>query len=485
MRLKNIMVGIFFGLLLVVGIGVSNDYGIPWDESLQRKLGNDTYDYVVGNSEKLLKNKDRYYGPILEFTHIYIEKALGLVDVQKIYQTRHLTNYFLFALGAFFFFLLLRKRFRSVWWALLGTLMLIVSPRIFAHSFYNAKDIGFMSMFIIAAYLGILFVDKKKPIFAVFAALSTALLIDIRIMGILLPVLLIDVFFFNGYRKRDRKSIFLYVGLVVGLVILFWPALWKEPLTNFLAALDQMANYPQKTSILYFGERLKSTAVTWHYTLGWILVTSPISYMALAIFGFWFLLDSIPKVNREDLVMLGWLILPLAATIIFKSTLYDAWRQMFFIYPPILYFAVYALVKALPRMRRIFLVLLIINMYFVISFMVDNHPYQNLYLNEFIKPPYEEKFELDYWGLAYKEGIEYIAANDSSTNIKIAVENLPGENNLMMLDKKDRDRFEIVSGAHLADYYLTNYRKYKDLYYTPAYYTVEVQGTRILGVHRQ
>ena len=115
MRFKSIVVGIFFGLLIVVGISVSRDYGIPWGESIQRRLGTDVYNYVFGNDEKLLKNKDRYYGPVLEFSLVFFEKTFNLTDAKVIYQVRHMVNYLFFVVGVFFFYLLLLKRFRSIW----------------------------------------------------------------------------------------------------------------------------------------------------------------------------------------------------------------------------------------------------------------------------------------------------------------------------------------------------------------------------------
>lgn len=485
MRTKSIIVGIFFGLLLLLGISNVSDYGIPWDESIQRSYGTDVYNYIFNIDDHLFKNKDRYYGPVLEFSQVALEKTLKLTDIRDIYIARHMFNYTIFLLGVFFFFLLIQKRFRSTWWALLGSSLLALSPRIFAHAFYNSKDVGFMSLFMIATYFAVKFADNKGYFTAVVAGMAAGLLIDVRIMGLLLPFLLIDVFFVNGFAKKDRKYLWVYLVSIAIFVIVFWPTLWTGPVENFVAAFEQMQNYPQKTSIMYFGERVSSLAVPWHYVLGWVGVTTPVSILMVFLFGLWYFVENIPKVTREDLMMGGWLVIPLVAVILFRSTLYDGWRQMFFIYPPIVYFATYALVKARGRYKAFFLAALTMNMFLVGVFMIRNHPYQNMYFNEFVKPPYESKFELDYWGLAYKEGIEFVAKRDARPEIKVAVENLPGENNINMLKEEDRQRIKITKDKSTADYYITNYRKYKDLYHEPALFTVEVGGTRILGVHAQ
>lgn len=485
MRLKSIIIGAFFGLLIVIGLLVYKDYGISWDESIQRSYGLDVYNYVFNRNERLFKNKDRYYGPVVEFSQVFLEKTFSVSDIQYIYQLRRLFNFTLFVFGVFFFYLLLVKRFKSVWWGLLGSMLLILSPRIFAHAFYNSKDISFMVFFIIASYFGVIFLQKRETLIAILIAFLSAVLIDIRIMGALFPVLLVSLFFLNTFKREHLKLLLLYFFLTVLFAVILWPTLWEAPLENFLAAFDQMRNYPQKTSILYFGEKVSSVGVPWHYTLGWIAVTTPLIYLVASAVG----LIRVPRrpyrnIDKQDLLMAGWLFVPLIAVILLKSTLYDAWRQMFFIYPPILYFAVYGLVKASSAIRRVLFVLLIINLYFVTLFMVREHPFQNLYFNELVRTPYEKKFELDYWGLSYKRAYEEIARIDKRPLIKVFSENLPGETNLLMLPKADRERFEHVKDRSLADYYLTNYRQYKDGYYDPVFYFVEVNGTRILGVHR-
>ena len=46
--------------------------------------------------------------------------------------------------------------------AFIGTTFLLLSPRIFADSFYNNKDIIFLSFFIINIYTAINFFEKQK-----------------------------------------------------------------------------------------------------------------------------------------------------------------------------------------------------------------------------------------------------------------------------------------------------------------------------------
>ncbi|MBT6401669.1 hypothetical protein HN803_02085 [candidate division WWE3 bacterium] len=481
MKNKNIIVGIFFGLLILVGLFVYKDYGISWDEPIQHKLGVQTYDYVFGQNEQLLKNSDRFYGQHYEFLLIIAEKVFNITDVQMVYQMRHLVNYLFFILGAFFFYLLLRRRLRSVGWGLLGSALLVFSPRIFAHSFYNSKDVVFLTLFIIASYLALVFMEKRNLLFSLIASFVTALLIGIRVMGVVLPILVLDLFSLGGKSRASNKKVFLYLVFTALFTILVWPILWEAPLQNFLEAFNY---FPQKTGILFFGEKISSTAVPWYYTLGWILVTTPFSYLVLGLIGLWHVIEDIPKVRRDDLLILGWFALPLVATIVMHSVLHDTWRQMFFIYPPILYFAILGLAKSSPDFRKGLKILLGVNLFFVLTFMVRNHPYQNIYFSEFAKRPYGSEFSLDYWGLSYKQGYEYLASVDSRSEIKVFADGLPGETNLMMLPLEERIRFQFVSNKSSADYYLTTYRGSRELYASPVFYEIVVDGARILGIYK-
>ena len=42
------------------------------------------------------------------------------------------------------------------------------------------------------------------------------------------------------------------------------------------------------------------------------------------------------------------------------------------------------------------------------SWMIKNHPHQNVYFNKFAGKKFSSKFELDYWGLTYKENLKFL-----------------------------------------------------------------------------
>jgi len=92
-------------------------------------------------------------------------------------------------------------------------------------------------------------------------------------------------------------------------------------------------------------------------------------------------LTKLRGVDRVDLLMLGLFFVPLISVIVFRSSLYDAWRQMFFVYPAVLYLGVYA-VSLLPKKMSMILIMLVgLNITFAIYSMFKLHPFENMYFN--------------------------------------------------------------------------------------------------------
>ena len=79
--------------------------------------------------------------------------------------------------------------------------MIFLSPRIFANSFYNNKDIIFLSFFIFSIYFAFRLIDKPSNKNIILSALFCALAIDIRLVAVILPAVLLLVFFLSQKAK--------------------------------------------------------------------------------------------------------------------------------------------------------------------------------------------------------------------------------------------------------------------------------------------
>lgn len=507
--LEIVAVTLFFVILLGLGVFVYQDYGLTWDDLAQVEIGELNYKYVFEGDEALLTFKNRYYGPVFEMLLYRITRDMA--DPQRFFM-RHFLIFSLFVIGLFFFYLL-GKRITKNWAAgLLGCVLIIASPRIFAHSFFNSKDIPFMAVFIIAIFTLIRYLDRRTALNAVMHALTTAVLIGLRAPGVLVFVLTVallplDILIDNKTTRINPALLtgLLYVGLTAILVILFWPILWHDPYHEFINALKQMSQYPWPGVVLYRGLMVDPNNLPWHYIPVWVLITTPLQYLVLAGCGFlsagWDILANFGKnlwpYRRSILIIAAWGILPVAAVILLESVLYDGWRQLFFIYPAIILFAVLGL-QALFRWfanHLSYRVTAIVSLMVVAAViippmwvMVNTHPHQNVYFNRLggeDMARVKRHFELDYWGLSYKQGLEYILANDPFDIIDVAVANRPGRINAHILPAEQAARLHFVVDSETADYFLTNYRYHPEPYeYPDEIFSIEIGNTSILSVFR-
>ncbi len=503
---KGVLMGLFLIFIAVAAISFS-DYGIAWDEPNQKEIGKFNFDFLTGTSDTLVQYHDRFYGAAYEMPLYALTKVLKLENTPSEYKFRHLANHLLFIISLGFFFALIFKIFQNFNTAILGTLMLYIHPRILAHSFFNSKDLVFMSFFIIGLYTLFLLFEKQTNKRIILHALVSALLIDTRILGIILPflsilVILPNLFKAHKNRKQTLKSITLYAILSILFIYLFWPALWTDPFLLGKSFL-RMSHFPFRYDVLFQGNLIPATQIPWTYIPVWIGISTPPFILLCSIAGLvWLIRDYLKDPESAFFANKQWFILVMATfpidfsllLIIMKSTLYDGWRQVFFLYPMILFAAIYAfhnLLKLLERKRywKGFIYGLI-SLFIILTVkkIIQLHPYEQVYFNHFVSKQNENRrktFEMDYWGLSYKEGIEYVLNNNNSKKIRICFANAAGENNLLCFSKEQQNRVIIVEKLKEADYFITNYRYHpKDYDYANEIFKVEREGNRILSVFK-
>ena len=268
-----------------------------------------------------------------------------------------------------------------------------------------------------------------------------------------------------------------------------------------------MSRYPWSGTVLYLGSYIKATNLPWHYIPVWIIISTPLFYNFCFFVGCFVSMKLLLKnpiqfyVNkRDDLMFILCFFLPLVIVIGNRSVLYDAWRQMFFVYPAFLMLSLVGLTSLFEFIKLKFqeLSYKIINVTFIFiiafslintaRFMIQYHPYQNVYFNILAGRDMKEiknNFELDYWGLSYRKALEYILKNDTDKVVKIYAANSPGKANANILTSNDRNRLVYVKNLDEAKYFLSNYRDHKEEYpYKEEYYSIKIDGAKIMVVYK-
>ena len=120
---------------------------------------------------------------------------------------------------------------------------------------------------------------------------------------------------------------------------------------------------------------------------------------------------------------------------------------------------------------------------FLLQFMITNHPEENVYFNVLAGKKPQQKFDLDYWGLSYRQGLEYLVKHAKGDTIKACWHNAPGNYNLIWLSEKDRKRIMEVP-FDSAEYFLTNFRFHPEQYTDSAWHAVRVSDFIILAIEK-
>jgi hypothetical protein len=510
---ERLAVVAFFAAFLAVGLTCYGDYGASWDEAAMREtVGMVNYDYVTGANREALNDPRRYnesyHGAVFELGLLFLEKGLRLSDVRHVYLMRHLVTFLFFYVAVLSFYDLCRRRFGGGWLGLAGAAMLVLSPRIFADAFYNAKDLPFLSAYLLSLWSLSVFYARPTWRTALLHAFLNAVAIDIRVIGVLIPALTFMAFAFDLLLRPARPAprtgpglhpLWLYGAGLAVFTVLLWPRLWENPPYHLLHALLDSGRFTWRNSTLFRGVSMRGADVPPNYIPIWIGITTPILYLVLFAVG---LVETVRALLRDaaglhrerplDVVALLAGLVPLAAVIVLRSTLYDGWRHLFFIYPPLLLVALNGftwLGRRAGRGKAIVVAALLVSFASTAYAMVRHHPYQNLYFNRLAgrdMQSIKRRFELDYWGLTYRKGLEYVLAQHPEGRPVVFVANPAGVVAVLLLPAEDRKRLLFTDDPASADYFVTNYRWHPREYrLSNEVFTIWYDDAKILSVFRK
>ena len=486
---------LFFIALFFFQLFIVNDYGFSHDEELSRLNGLVSYNYILEkfnfntiylhpDTPKLENYIDRTYGVIFELLLVIIEKALNLDNSKLIYLTRHYLTSFTFFIGCIFFYLTLRKFF-SKKISLLGTLIFLSHPRIFAHSFYNSKDIVFLVFFCISNFFLINFFFKQNLKNIFFLSISISLAICVRPMAIIIPFLFIFFYIMQNLDKKNLKKIFLLIPFsffTIFLTILLWPFLWDDP-SRIFEVLKSMSKFEWIGEVFFNGKYYTARYMPWYYAPIMILITTPIFQISLFVIGFLIisktlfinLLDlnnskeNVWKNEIEFFLLYSLIIifLPLFLIIEFNSTIYNGWRQIYFVYPSIIFVCIFGLdyIFKYKYLKKYILILITLSLSLNFFNSFKNHPYQYNFYNSLVKDKDLKNFEHDYWGVSNLDILKKIEDFSDEEYYYIYIFSVnPYNYSLNMISEKDKNKFKFVQNLQDADFILSNHY-YQDYYY--------------------
>ncbi|MDD2458823.1 MAG: glycosyltransferase family 39 protein [Eubacteriales bacterium] len=484
----TVLIIIIFVIILSIGFVNHPNYGISADEFAchYRALVNANYmtelvglnDLIKEPLPELVDYEDKDHGAVFDLMALGVQWILGQNDFQEIFVFKHFLNYLVFWLSLIAMYFMAKRRFNSRIFGLVSVLFLVLSPRIFADAFYNAKDLVFMSFFLMAMNSAMDFLYRSTWQRVLSLSFFAALAIATRTMGIVLVPTIWLIILLKAYREKSyRRTIIGHTTLFTlgtfALTILFWPALWHNPIGNFIDSFSNLSQFIRwEKNILLAGNAYLSSDLPWFYIPVWIAVTTPLLYLALFFTGIAaqikrLIFDLKLKIwhdnnTLQDVFFLLLFFGPILSVIILNSILYDGWRHLYFVYPAFLMIALTGIdaifrltlskkyqterSKKLSKVIRSTLISVVVISLMLTGFwMYRANPLQNVYFNVLAGDEWRTNYDLDYWGLSNREALERIVATDPAKKIQIAsISTSSVRQSFRIINPDDRKRVQMI-----------------------------------------
>lgn len=241
-----------------------------------------------------------------------------------------------------------------------------------------------------------------------------------RILGPYAGVI-VTYYAFRTKGKQALPATAMYVVIALMSAYISWPYLWLNPIPRFFESLREMSLYPWLGGVVFNRQLYQSTDLPISYlpTLLVIQLTEPVWLWSIA----GWVVAVLEKEKKRSLIeiTLLWFVIPLIAFIALRVALYDNFRQILFILPPIFLMAgaAFEAVKNVKWQAALVVVSLIPGIIGIVSL----HPYEYIYYNHFVGGVngIEGRYETDYWATSYREAAEYVNSV-ASPNANIWVE---------------------------------------------------------------
>lgn len=543
---KNNSYIIFFSIIYIsFGLFTFKDYGIGIEEHFQRSSGFYWLNHILQftsleNFKEIVQSKIylinqnilnlpdvegvKFYGVIFDLPTAFLEVIFKIHEPQDYFYLRHLINYLIFYLSGVLFYMILKIRIKINFICFLGFCIYLLSPRMYGNSFFDGKDLFFLSIFTTTVFFYFNYEKKRNIIslfyFSLFCAFSTST----RIVGLAFPISFIFICLLKCMNEKEYasnfKTILIFVFFYILSLFLHWPYLWTLNINEYLNFFSVFKSLTE--TIVYFkGEFYSNKFLPISYLPLWILITTPIFIIFFYLNGAFFFLKRIflrlinikehsfyndlwrGRDEKKDLFIFMVFFQIIILYLNFKINLYGGWRVFYFLNFIISYYASLGIYIIYLKIKK---KLLIKNLtfFFIFIFCLElifklyvYHPYQSNYFNNLTSEKTQQLFEIDTQSLSRTDAIKYIINNSKDMqNIIIGTASwTPLENVQDLLKTKDKKKliFTGTNNLELADYIYTNHFYEVDIRYNKKYNIpsnfylfkeLKLNGTRIYSIYK-
>ena len=432
-------VGVLFVVAAVAAL-TYRAYGLGWDDYTHAQYG-----------ELLLK----YYGSglsdrrALSFVNLYMygggfDMAASLLNKilpSDLFATRRLFGAIVGLAGLFVTWRLARRLGGPIA-GLVALILLATCSLYYGHMFINAKDAPFavaMTMLLFGLVRALQEYPRPRIATIVIFGIGLGLSVGSRILGgltavyLIVPVAMIfasDLRLAGGRQASGNFGWFvlsLLPGLVIAYAImaLIWPWSVIAPL-NPIRAVGYFSEFFEKPwKEMFGGDLISVSEMPRSYVPIFFLLKMPEILIALALAG---IVGAVVTATRPQFPVRGRAALllvviaatlPLLIAVATRPAMYNGIRHFVFVVPPLAVLGGLAAAFIVERLHRVSqsaaiasVLIMLAGVTMPVIEMVRLHPYQYTYFNWMaggIRAA-DERYMLDYWGLAFKQAAQQLKA---------------------------------------------------------------------------
>ena len=426
-------------LFLAAGLAALDDYGVTSDQVDSALRGERHYAFLIGEDDDFSSAEFyvRLYGPTFDLALLFVERAFRLEASRGIHLSQHLLVHLCFLAGGLFAYLLACRALGNRLLGLLAMALFLLHPRLYAHSFFNGRDIPFLFAFAAALYLT--HRAFRRDTLSAFILLGAAVgaLVNLRIMGLALLAAVpamraLDFALASGWAERKRVLVttggFALASALAIYALL--PYLWGDPIGRAVEWWTTLSDHPYKAGELFRGTAYGGADFPAEYLPVWFLITSPPFALALGFAGTAFVLVAAARSVRRALrngrlrfalLLAGCFAAPVPIVILLDANAYQEWRHLYFLWAPFALLAAFGLqglanaLRRAPRGTAAVYGAACVGLAATAISMTLLHPYQQVSFNFFVDRMAPEhlraQYRLENWN-AGRHALEWISRSE-------------------------------------------------------------------------
>lgn len=498
--LSRWMVATFFAVFLLLGLLTAADYGVPWDENDEMDiLRMNLWEYAraFDMEEAAFERRAAQFDEELTISALApISESIeqdhgisafypmaGVVMSEKITEAQrstlwHMWCWVVFTLGAFALYAVLRHLQLERLPALLGPLLLLLTPQFFAHGHFNNKDIALFALALCVLWQALRLMERPTFPRGLLFACAGAFAANTKLAGLAVwGLCALFVLICQLVKRNMRPRVWAVAGVTLasffGIYALITPALWADPAAFLEYGVINALSFQRWENVMLFRGAVFSLdrqSLPFYYLPYMILATTPIWLIVVIAQG---AVRAIPAALRRRawadegmkyLLVLLLFALPIAVAVLTRTHVYNGWRHFYFVYGPMLVLAAWGadrLMRALKKKwaRRACAALLAVCMLLTGAGIVAEHPYQYAYYQPVVQLRGTDFNELDYWNISVRNALVQLAQEQEGEIVIMAGDIMAGyglKKSLYAMDDGLSSRFRRVEKAEEAQYVLVN-----------------------------